>query len=130
MEDRTEKTETTRSIRLTIWGQMYSMKNSKIPRRNAPGMLKHPKARKFEQDFLVQVRPEDRKELGSKKRHLRATVTVYYPSFRQDLSVDLVYDLLQKAHVVLNDRWIREKHEYAKIDQKNPRVEIEVSEIN
>lgn len=118
-----------RSVVLTIYGQCYSMKNSKIPRRNAPGMLKHPKARQFERDFMLQVRPEHRKELGSRKRPLRATVSIFYPSLRQDLDGELVFDLLQKAHVVLNDRYIREKHIYGGVDKKNPRVEISVEEL-
>lgn len=117
------------SVTLTIFGQCYSMKNSKIPRRNAPGMLKHPKARQFERDFLLQVRPEHRKELGSKTRPLKATVHIFYPSLRQDLDAELVFDLLQKSHVVRNDRYIREKHIYASVDAKDPRCEIEISEI-
>ena len=124
-----DRRDCNRSVSLTIFGVCYSMKNSKIPRRNAPGMLKHPKARQFEKDFLVQVRPEHRKELGSRKRPLRSIVTVYYPSLRQDLDPALVYDLLQTTRVVMNDRYIREKHEFAEVDRKNPRVEILVSEI-
>jgi len=42
----------------------------------------------------------------------------------------LVYDLLQKGQVILNDRHIVEKHEYAEVDKQNPRVEIWVEEIN
>lgn len=78
---------------------------------------------------MIQIRPEHRKELGSKRRPLRSIVTVYYPSLRQDLDPALVYDLLQKAHVVLNDRYIRCKYEYGLVDSKNPRVEIRIEEI-
>lgn len=118
-----------RSVTLVIFGVCYSMKNSKIPRRNTPGMLKHPKAQQFERDFLLQVRPEHRKELGSKARPLRVMVRVFYPSRRQDLDAELVMDLLQKAHVIMNDRYITEKHLYRELDPKNPRCEIEVCEI-
>jgi Holliday junction resolvase RusA-like endonuclease len=118
-----------RSVGFVIFGVCYSMKNSKIPRRNAPGMLKHPKARQFERDFMLQVLPHHRKELGSRKRPLRGTVRVFYPSRRQDLDAELVFDLLQKAHVVLNDRYFREKHLFGEVDAKNPRVEILVEEI-
>jgi len=113
-----------RRITLVIFGHCYSMKNSKIF-----GRFKHPKARKFEQDFMIQVRPEHRQELGRKGQPLRATVRAFYPSFRQDLDCELVFDLLQKSHVVLNDRYIREKHTYAEVDTKNPRVEIEIEEV-
>lgn len=118
-----------RSVRLTIMGQVYSMKNSKIPRRNGPGMLKHPKARQFERDFLMQVRPEHRKELGSKKRPLRVAVRVFYPSNRQDLDAELIMDLLQKSQIILNDRYIVEKHLFRELDKRNPRCEICVEEI-
>jgi Holliday junction resolvase RusA-like endonuclease len=118
-----------RGIGLVIFGQCYSMKNSKIPRRNAPGMLKHPKARQFERDFLFQVPPHKQLGLGSRTEPLRATVRVFYPSRRQDADVELVFDLLQKAHVIRNDRYIIEKHIYAEVDAKNPRVEILVEEI-
>lgn len=118
-----------RSVSLIILGVCFSMKNGKIPRKNAPGMLKHPKARQFERDFLIQVRPEHRRELGSKKRPLRAVVTVFYPSRRQDLDAEIIFDLLQKSHVVLNDRFIHEKHIYWALDKKNPRAEITVEEI-
>jgi Holliday junction resolvase RusA-like endonuclease len=124
-----DKSKIVRGVRLVIWGQCYSMKNSKIPRRNAPGMVKHPKARQFEHDFLAQVDRSRQLELGSRTKPLRATVRVFYPSRRQDADVELVFDLLQKAHVIRNDRYITEKHIYAGVDKKNPRVEIEVEEI-
>lgn len=118
-----------RSVRLLIYGACYSMKNSKIPRRGFPGMIKHPKARRFEHDFMLQIRPEHQRELGSKKRPLRATVTIWYPSRRQDLDAELIFDLLQKAHVVMNDRYIRQKFLTAEVDPKNPRCEILIQEI-
>ncbi len=93
-------------------------------------MLKHPKARVFERDFLLQTPRSAKKALGGPKRPLRATVRVFYPSMRQDADVEIVFDLLQKSGVVRNDRYIREKHIYAhQLDKKNPRVEIEVGEI-
>ena len=118
-----------RSVQLTIFGQCYSMKNSKMPRKNAPGMLKHPKARRFEHDFMLQIQPHQRKQLGSKFKPLRAIVTVFYPSRRQDLDCELIFDLLQKAYVIRNDRYIREKHTFAEVDAKNPRCEITIEEI-
>lgn len=78
---------------------------------------------------MLQVRPEHRKQLGSKHRPLRGIVSVFYPSLRQDMDVELVWDLLQKAHVVTNDRYFREKHVYGGVDKQNPRVEIIVEEI-
>ncbi len=115
-------------IAFTVFGQCYSMKNSHILARGRT--IKHPKARQFEQDFGLQVPPEAKRGLGSQDRPLMAIVSVWYPSWRQDVDVEIVWDLLQKCGVVSNDRWIREKHIFgARIDPINPRVEIEVSEI-
>ena len=117
------------SVSLTILGQIYSMKNSKTPRRYGRGMVKHPKARKFEADFALQVPVDAKVGLGSMKHPLRAIITAYYPSWRQDLDLSIAYDLLQSCGVVSNDRWIREKHEWAHVDPENPRVEILIEEI-
>lgn len=115
-------------VHFTVFGQLYSQKNSHILARGRT--IKHPKAKQFERDFLLQVPREYRKlALGSKNRSICARIMVLYPSFRQDLDCSLVYDLLQKAGVVANDRFIREKHEYAEIDRKNPRVKIWLQEM-
>lgn len=124
-----ERSACERSVHFTILGQCYSMKNSKIPRRHGHGMVKHPKALAFERDFALQVPVGVKLRLGSKDKPLRAIVTVWYPSYRQDLDCALIYDLLQSYGVVSNDRWIREKHEFAEVDAKNPRVEITVEEM-
>ncbi len=115
----------TASVSFTVLGQCYSSKNSK-----AKYGVKHPKATAFERDFAYQVPVEAKRGLGSKDRLLRAIITVYYPSWRQDADFNLIEDLLQKTGVVSNDRWIREKHYYAAaIDPKNPRCEITIEEI-
>ncbi len=120
----------TASVSFTILGVCYSMKNSKTPVRNSRVMIKHSKALQFERDFALQVPVEAKRGLGSRERLLRAIITVWYPSWRQDVDFALIYDLLQKTGVVSNDRWIRERHEYAAaIDSKNPRCEIVVEEI-
>jgi Holliday junction resolvase RusA-like endonuclease len=112
-----------RAVSLTILGQCYSMKNSKIRH------VKHPKAQAFERDFALQVPPEAKLGLGSRDRLLRAVITVCYPSWRQDVDLAIVYDMLQKTGVVSNDRWIRERHEFGLVDAENPRVEIDIEEI-
>ena len=111
-------------VSFTVFGQVYSMKNSKII-----GRFKHPKASAFERDFALQVPPGAKRGLGSLMVPLRTIVTVYYPSRRQDLDCALVYDCLQTAGVVANDRYIIEKYEFAEVDAVNPRVEITVEAI-
>lgn len=113
-----------RSIQMTIRGHLWSMKNGKIN-----GRFKNPKAKAFERDFALQVKPEARIKLGAIDQPLRAIVTVYYPSRKQDLDCALVYDCLQNCGVIANDRYIIEHHEYLEVDAKNPRVEVTIEEI-
>jgi Holliday junction resolvase RusA-like endonuclease len=54
---------------------------------------------------------------------------MFYPSWRQDVDLAIVYDMLQKTGVVSNDRWIRERHEFGLVDVDKPRVEIDIEEI-
>jgi|SRR6185503_4489259 len=113
------------SIAFVILGQMWSMKNARIPLKGSHRTIMSKPAFKFASDFFLQVPSRYRNiRLGSRKEPLRSVVTVFYPSYRQDLDCGLLYDLLQDCGVVSNDRWIREKHEYAAVDPKNPRVEL------
>ena len=117
-------------IRFVILGALASMKNRRIPTKTNPRVtIPNKAAQSFARDFLLQVPRSACLTLGSPSRPLRTKVTVYYRDMRSDLDVALVYDLLQKASVVRNDRYIREKIEIARIDKANPRVEIEISEI-
>lgn len=113
-------------IKFTVYGQCYSMKNGKSGR----GMRKHPKAVVFERDFALQVPLSAKQGIGSQRSPLEAWVVVYYPSFLQDVDVEIVWDLLQKCGVVSNDRWIRRKHiDGRETDRDRPRVEITISEM-
>lgn len=60
------------------------------------------------------------------KGRLVLTATVYYPSLRSDLDVELLKDSLQAAGLIENDRWIREEHLVAEVDRERPRVEFTV----
>ena len=116
------------SAAFVVQGHCASMKNGRSPNGRG-GSYKSATAMAFERDFAYQVPPECKRSIGGPKSPLRAIVSVFYPSYRQDLDVAIVYDLLQTCGVVSNDRWIREKHEYAYVDAKYPRVEIVVEEI-
>ena len=119
---------TTASVSFTIYGQCYSLKNSHIWGRGRS--VKHPKAKQFEADFVAQVPHSAKLGLGSRNRLLRASVTVYYPTWLQDVDVEIVWDLLQKTGVVSNDRWIRQKFiDGLHVDPDRPRVEVVVEEI-
>jgi Holliday junction resolvase RusA-like endonuclease len=114
-------------IQFTVHGVCYSMKNSRILTKGRT--IEHPKCRQFREDFALQVPPSAKLSLGSRRRPLQCRVTVYYPSYQQDLDCAVVYDLLEKCGVVSNDRYCRAKIEVALIDRSDPRVIIEVSEI-
>ncbi len=111
-------------VRFTVLGQCVSMKNSKIVRRNG-FPIKPAKQRKFETDFLYQVPLHYRNlKLGGPTEPLRAVLTIFYPSFKQDVDPAIVFDCLQNAGVISNDRYVREMHVYGEVDPKQPRVEI------
>ena len=116
-------------VGLRIEGQCYSMKNSKGISKHG-GMFKNAKALKFEEDFLYQIKPHQKLRLGSIEQPLRVTVRIYYPSYRQDADAEIIFDLLQKAGVISNDRYIREKHIYAHVDKSiDPCCHIVVEEL-
>jgi Holliday junction resolvase RusA-like endonuclease len=56
---------------------------------------------------------------------VRVTMTMYYASQRPDLDESLVLDVLQ-GRAYSNDRQVREKHVYHRIDRARPRVEVMV----
>lgn len=115
-------------IRFTVPGKLVSMKNRKIQTRRGFS-FKNPEVVAYEKTFPLFVPHEARLGLGSVVEPLSATVTVFYPSRRSDLDCALVYDCLQAAGVVANDRYIVEKHEFARIDKERPRVEIELRKV-
>ena len=123
-----------RKALLTIKGQLVSMKNRrrilKNSRTGKPLSAKSDEAVKYMADFILQVPPEYRSlKLGAVDKPLRATITVWYTTMRPDLDTALVWDCLQAAGVIANDRYIRERHEYREVDAMNPRVEIYLEEI-
>jgi len=109
-----------------ITGQCWSMKNAKTAWRG-----KNKVAAQFELDMWKQIPMQYRNlRMGGRmtKREdpvlLWSSITVWYPSWRQDLDVSICYDVLQLAGVVANDRWIRSKTENGFVDRENPRIEI------
>jgi Holliday junction resolvase RusA-like endonuclease len=121
-----------RPVELTIIGHLPSMKNSRKihHRRGKRFIAKSDEAICYVDSFIAQVPLQLRRlALGSEKTPLRANVSVYYRSHRSDLDTALVYDCLQKAGVIANDRYIVEHHEWKHVDAKNPRVELTIEEL-
>jgi Holliday junction resolvase RusA-like endonuclease len=116
-------------VSFIVFGQLHSIKNRKIQTRRG-FVFKNPLAIQYEKDFELQCPASARLNLGSKQRPLKLTVRVYYQSWRSDVDIGIVKDMLQKCGVVSNDRWIRVEHiEALSVDAKNPRVEIELGEL-
>ena len=114
---------------LTITGTVVSLKNSRRLVRKArtgkPFSIKSADAEKWMRDFVAQVPGKYRGlRVGNRDELLRAVITVFYPSWRSDLETAIIYDALQLAEVISNDRWVRCQHHYAEIDATNPRCEI------
>ena len=78
---------------------------------------------------MEQVPEYAKQAYGDVDRPLALWAHVHYQSNRSDLSVELLKDLLQKAGVVSNDRWIKAELLFASIDRDNPRVEVELYAI-
>lgn len=123
---------TANSVSMTILGTLVSMKNRKIQsmKSNRAYSFKNPAVVRYEQQFHLQVPMECRNlRLGSPTVPLRAVIAVFYPNRRSDLDTALIYDCLQTAGVIANDRYVIERHEYLEVDAANPRAEIVIEEI-
>jgi len=59
---------------------------------------------------------------------LEAIVVVHQADLRRDLDAELLYDALQKAGVVKNDRAFWHKNIWREVDRDNPRVHFEIWE--
>src|SRR5437016_12688965 len=94
-------------IMLTITGTVVSLKNSRRLVRNRrtgkPFSIKSADADRYVRDFVAQIPAKYRGlKLGSLEHPLHVSIVVYYPSFRSDLSLEIVYDALQLAGVISN----------------------------
>lgn len=112
----------------TILGQVYSKANARKFAKMSDGRIisiKSDAARAYEQSAVMQL-----KSIFGRRQPLKGELaieaTIYYPTQRQDLDASLVFDVLQKAGVIGNDRQLREHHLFHSIDKENPRVELSI----
>nr|WP_297526975.1 hypothetical protein [uncultured Roseateles sp.] len=135
-------------VHITLYGEAASKANSRqiVEIDGKPASIKSEKARNFGRDALRQIPPSARVRMEGP---VRVSMVIYYASERPDLDESLVLDLLQdqwgKAPVLRgvargarpllqngvyrNDRQVREKHVYHRIDRKSPRVEVLVEPL-
>ncbi len=118
------------NIYLVIYGQPYS-KNRRIKTRDGR-VIKSREALMYEKNALLQI-PAKYRRLGWGNRNelVGMEINIFYKSWRPDMDETLILDILEKAGVLKNDRWVRERHTYAlDIDKDNPRAEITIWRIN
>ncbi len=115
-----------RLVRFTVYGHLPRKSNRrKIARAGKRIMLiKSKDALDYEKSFLEQVPRNAKRGYGNRDQLLALEARIYYRSWRSDVSVELLLDLLQKSGVISNDRWVREFHYIGLVDPKNPRVEL------
>jgi len=117
----------------TIHGECCSMKNSR--RLVTTGRGRNARHRVIKSaKALAWVEAAERELAASPlparplEGRLRLTAWIYYRSERPDLDESLVLDVLQ-GWVMKNDRQVREKHIFHRIDRHQPRAELLVEEI-
>lgn len=117
------------AIHFTIPGVVPSLKNQK--RIGNRRMFDDDQVKAYKRDFPLLCPSRFRKlNLGSSERFLQVTVMIYHDNWKRDADAEIIFDCLQTAGVISNDRWIRVKHISAKmIDPQNPRAVIWVEEI-
>jgi Holliday junction resolvase RusA-like endonuclease len=112
-------------ITFTIFGEPASKANSRrLVVNNKTGRLmsiKSAKALGYVQAFKAQCPKLPVLMTGD----LSATITIHYASRRPDLDESVILDAMQGC-IYDNDRQVREKHIYWKLDPGNPRSEITI----
>jgi len=121
-------------IRLTIHGQPPRKSNSRRivtnRRTGKPMLIKSKEALAWLKDANKQILAEHRQGAGSAQQPLCITFWIRYKDRRPDLSVELVLDFLESAHVISNDRYVFEYHAYKEILPSNPGVDILIESAN
>ncbi len=116
-------------ISFTVFGVVPSLKNEKEIGRGR--MYNKAEVEAYQRDFFYQVPAKCRNlKLGSKARPLDIKIWLYHPSWQRDADAEIIYDCLQTAGVILNDRWARLKWINAlQIDKDKPRAHIVIQEM-
>lgn len=114
-------------VSLTIPGQLPSLKNRRRIFRNrrtgSAVIVKSAEAMSYEQNFLSHV-PQDKRIRY--EGPVSVKVRVWYQSRRSDLSTELLFDLLEKSGIILNDRQVHHVESFKGLDRENPRVHLTV----
>jgi len=117
---------------MTLFGVMYSMKNSRMLITNkATGktvpIMKSDRQLAFK-NFIIQAKSQWN-NLPPLPEPVSLKATIFYPSKRSDLDDAMLMDVIEKSGIVQNDRHIWHKIITKAISRDNPRVEFDVSPI-
>ena len=135
-------------IAFTILGEAASKANSReiVTIKGRPASIKSAKARAWVAAAMLQIPPAARQMLAMP---VCVTLVMHYATERPDLDESVVLDAMQAVYtrlpkrpgqkkadrvlvqrgIYLNDRQVREKHVYWRLDRTNPRVEVYVKPI-
>lgn len=130
-----------RSTSFVIYGEPASKANNRrlATINGKPRFIKSKKAISYVHDFARQC-PQMPEPFSSP---VRVTAYIYYRTRRPDLDESVILDCMQSAYagkgkervrtrnnIYENDRLVREKHIFWRLDPDNPRAEITVEEID
>lgn len=118
-----------RSVQFVVQATAQSKANSRqiVKTKRGPMVIKSKKAL----DFVTAIREQMPAVCDLIELPCVATISIYYPSRRQDLDESALLDAMQFKNgvgVMVNDRLVREKHIYWGLDDANPRCEVHLLE--
>lgn len=114
-------------VSFVVFGEPASKANSRqlVHLNGRPAFIKSAKARAYERDFQLQCKRLDELMEGD----LSVSITIHYASRRPDLDESVILDCMQ-GFIYTNDRQVKEKHIYHRLDKDNPRAEITVQMLS
>lgn len=113
----------TTQVSFVVYGEPASKANSRqlVHLNGRPAFIKSAKARAYERDFQLQCKRID----PLMSEDVSVDITIYYATRRPDLDESVILDCMQ-GFIYENDRQVKEKHIYHRLDKANPRAEITV----
>lgn len=114
-------------LQITVAGKLPRKSNQRriVKYGDKQRLIKSKEALAYTDHFITSVQsivPEI--PYGDSKNLLAVLGHVYYPTYRSDLSIELATDLMQKAGLIKDDRWVRLHCIIGLIDKENPRVDL------
>lgn len=118
----------------TVFGVVPSLKNSRdvvivTGKGGKPRSIpaKAPEVTRYEENFALQV--PNRYRIGLEGQ-LSIEIHAWYPNWRRDCDVEIIYDLLQSTGVIENDRYVVHKCTWRHTDKSvKPRAVIRIRRV-